>query len=132
MVARGALIKPWIFEEIEAQQYLDKSSTERLEILRLRDVLDGALGTDEYGISQCRRFFCEFMSFFHRYIPMGICERYPVRLNERPPNWIGRDKHGRVFWEALSSKDWIKLSEMFFGKADDSFVFTRKHKGGSY
>lgn len=34
MVARGALIKPWIFEEVESQQYLDKTSTERLDILR--------------------------------------------------------------------------------------------------
>ena len=132
MVARGALIKPWIFEEIEAQQYLDKSSTERLEILR-----DYAMfsmehwGTDEYGISQCRRFFCEFMSFFHRYIPMGICERYPVRLNERPPNWIGRDDMESLLG-STSSKDWIKLSEMFFGKADDSFIFTPKHKSSSY
>jgi tRNA-dihydrouridine synthase 3 len=34
MIARGAIIKPWIFEEIEARQHLDKSATERLEMLR--------------------------------------------------------------------------------------------------
>ncbi|KAF1345637.1 FMN-linked oxidoreductase [Lizonia empirigonia] len=30
LIGRGALIKPWIFEEIEKGQYLDKSATERL------------------------------------------------------------------------------------------------------
>lgn len=34
MIARGGIIKPWIFEEIEARQHLDKSATERLEMLR--------------------------------------------------------------------------------------------------
>lgn len=33
MIARGALIKPWIFEEIGAQQHLDKSGSERIEML---------------------------------------------------------------------------------------------------
>ncbi|CCF56021.1 hypothetical protein KAFR_0A05860 [Kazachstania africana CBS 2517] len=132
MVARGALIKPWIFEEIESQQYLDKTPVERVDILR--DYSRFAMehwGTDEYGISQCRRFFCEFMSFFHRYIPMGICERYPVKLNERPPNWIGRDDTETLLGSTDVS-DWIKLSEVFFGPVDDSFVFTPKHKSNSY
>lgn len=30
MIGRGALVKPWVFEEIEKNQYLDKSATERL------------------------------------------------------------------------------------------------------
>jgi tRNA-dihydrouridine synthase 3 len=34
MIARGAIIKPWIFEEIEKRQHLDKSATERLEMLK--------------------------------------------------------------------------------------------------
>ncbi|KAG0673896.1 tRNA-dihydrouridine synthase 3, partial [Kluyveromyces marxianus] len=53
MVARGALIKPWIFEEVDAKQYLDKTSTERLEILK--DYAQFAMdhwGTDQFGISQ--------------------------------------------------------------------------------
>lgn len=132
MVARGALIKPWMFEEVDAQQYLDKSAQERLEILG--DYSKFAMdhwGTDAFGISQCRRFFCEFMSFFHRYVPMGICERYPVLLNERPPNWKGRSELETLLG-STDSNDWIKLSEMFFGKVNESFIFTPKHKSNSY
>src|SRR5277367_2943743 len=34
MIARGAIIKPWIFEEITQRQHLDKSATERLDMLK--------------------------------------------------------------------------------------------------
>lgn len=132
MIARGALIKPWIWEEIDAQQYLDKSSGERMDILA--DFSRYAMehwGTDEYGIAQCRRYFCDFMSFFHRYVPMGICERYPVKLNERPPQWKGRDEIETMLG-SLDSNDWIKLSEKFLGPVEASFNFTPKHKSNSY
>lgn len=132
MVARGALIKPWIFEEVDAQQHLDKSSTQRLDILR--DYVQFALehwGSDEYGVAQSRRFFCEFMSFFHRYIPVGICEKYPVQLNDRPPNWKGRDQIETML-ASPDASDWIKLSEMFLGKAEENFAFTPKHKSSSF
>ena len=61
MVARGALIKPWIFEEVEAQQYLDKSSSERLDILgKFAKYAIEHWGSDEYGVGLSRRFMCEF------------------------------------------------------------------------
>jgi tRNA-dihydrouridine synthase 3 len=34
MIARSAIIKPWIFEEIETRQHIDKSATERLDMLK--------------------------------------------------------------------------------------------------
>lgn len=132
MIARGALIKPWIFEEIEAQQYLDKSSTERLKIIE--DYSKFALqhwGTDDYGINTSRRYLCEFLSFTYRYIPVGILERLPPKLNQRPPKWKGRDEMETLLGSD-DYRDWIKITEMFLGKADTNFSFIPKHKSNSY
>lgn len=132
MIARGALIKPWIFEEIEAQQYLDKSSTERLKIIE--DYSKFALqhwGTDEFGINTSRRFLCEFLSFTYRYIPVGILEKLPPKLNQRPPKWRGRDELETLLGSS-DYKDWIKITEMFLGKANENFSFIPKHKSNSY
>ncbi|CCH46122.1 tRNA-dihydrouridine synthase [Wickerhamomyces ciferrii] len=132
MIARGALIKPWIFEEIESQQYLDKSATERLEIIqKYAQFAMEHWGTDEYGIALSRRFLCEFLSFFHRYIPYGILEKYPVKLNERPEFWKGRNELETLLG-SNDYKDWIKISEMFLGPAGENFNFTPKHKSSSY
>lgn len=132
MVARGALIKPWIFEEVEAQQYLDKSSTERLAMLeKYAKYAVEHWGSDEYGVSNARRFMCEFLSFTHRYVPVGILERLPAKLNERPPKWIGRNDLETLLGSS-DYKDWIKITEMFLGKAGDDFLFIPKHKSNSY
>ncbi|RKP29416.1 Dus-domain-containing protein [Metschnikowia bicuspidata] len=132
MVARGALIKPWIFEEIEAQQNLDKSASERLE--HMRQFANFAVehwGSDEYGIEIARRFMCEFISFTHRYIPVGLLERLPPKINERPARWRGRNDLETLLGSP-DYKDWIKITEMFLGPASPNFQFTPKHKSNLY
>lgn len=132
MVARGALIKPWIFEEVEAQQYLDKSSTERLEMIgQYAKFAIEHWGSDEYGVGLARRFMCEFLGFTHRYIPVGILERLPPKLNQRPPQWKGRDELETLLG-STDYKDWIKITEMFLGKAGPNFQFVPKHKSNAY
>lgn len=132
MVARGALIKPWIFEEIEQKQHLDKSANERLEYIR-QFCCYGLQhwGADEYGVNVTRRYLCEYLSFTHRYIPVGIMAHLPPKINDRPPPWQGRNELETLLGSA-DYRDWIKISEMFLGPASESFEFTPKHKSNSY
>lgn len=74
MVARGALIKPWIFEEIQAGQDLDPSSSQRLEYIKMfcKNGLE-AWGSDEIGVGQTRRFLLEWLSFACRCVLLLSC-----------------------------------------------------------
>ncbi|KAL1879327.1 hypothetical protein VTK73DRAFT_7164 [Phialemonium thermophilum] len=132
MIGRGALLKPWIFEEIEKGQALDKSATERLAYIEkfCRYGLE-AWGSDELGIGFTRRFLLEFLSFFYRYIPLGILEHCPAGLNDRPPAYRGRNDLETLL-ASDNYKDWIKISEMFLGPAHPGFKFQPKHKSNSY
>jgi tRNA-dihydrouridine synthase 3 len=109
MVARGALIKPWVFEEIEKGQYLDKSATERLQYVEkfARYGLE-AWGSDEVGVGQTRRFLLEWLSFAHRYVPVGILEHLPPSLQDRPPAYKGRNELETLL-ASDNYKDWIKI-----------------------
>lgn len=139
MIARGALIKPWIFEEITAGQYLDKSASERLEYIRtfVTNALS-AWGTDTHGISTTRRFLLEYLSFAHRYIPIGLLEHLPPKINERPPKYRGRNEL-ETLMASDNYKDWIKISEMFLGKVKDvegqdegGYGWMPKHKSNAW
>ncbi|RSL51717.1 hypothetical protein CEP54_011268 [Fusarium duplospermum] len=132
MIGRGALIKPWIFEEIEKGQYLDKSSSERLSYIEkfVRYGLD-AWGSDELGIGFTRRFLLEWLSFAHRYVPVGLLEYLPPSLNDRPPKYKGRDEM-ETLMASNNFRDWIKISEMFLGPVHPTFNFQPKHKSHAY
>ncbi|KAK5561875.1 tRNA-dihydrouridine synthase 3 [Exophiala xenobiotica] len=132
MAARGALIKPWLFEEIAAGQYLDKSSSERLQIIEkfCRYGLE-AWGSDEIGVGQTRRFLLEWLSFACRYVPVGLLEYLPPNIQDRPPRYKGRDEL-ETLMASDNYKDWIKLSEMFLGPAHKDFQFVPKHKSNAY
>ncbi len=109
MVARGALIKPWIFEEIEKGQYLDKSATERLGYVEkfVRYGLE-SWGSDEVGVGQTRRFLLEWLSFAHRYVPVGILDHLPPSLQDRPPAYRGRNDLETLL-ASDNYLDWIKI-----------------------
>jgi tRNA-dihydrouridine synthase len=91
MTARGALIKPWIFREIE-NGYQDMTVEERLEIYRRYVAL--ALShwhNDERGRAKVREFLVWHLGFWCRYArrrPDGswpsMQEREPVRLDLTP------------------------------------------------
>lgn len=132
MIGRGALIKPWIFKEIRSEQVIDMSGTERLEMLKKFCAYGlSHWGSDVRGVMTTRRFLCEWLSFLHRYVPAGILERLPQKMNERPPLYQGRDEV-ETMMSSPSVGDWIALSELLLGPVEPSFRFTPKHKSNSY
>ena len=74
MIARGALVKPWIFEEIKLGQYLDKSASQRLDMIRDYAKIWPRLlgfGRDGRGLDQ--------------EIPVGVAQLCPsIRTNRSP------------------------------------------------
>lgn len=115
MVARGALIKPWIFEEIEKGQYLDKSATERLAYIeKFAKYGLQTWGSDEMGIGTTRRFLLEWLSFAYRYVPVGLLEYLPPNIQDRPPAFKGRDELETLLCSD-NYKDWIKIRYVTFG-----------------
>ncbi|KAL1741988.1 hypothetical protein HDZ31DRAFT_44249 [Schizophyllum fasciatum] len=132
MIGRGALIKPWIFTEIKERREWDISSRERLE--HVRKFVEYGLnhfGADTPGVNTTRRYLCEALSFQYRYVPIGLLERLPGKLNERAPAFKGRDDLETLL-ASPDSRDWVKISEMFLGPAPEAWSFMPKHKSNAY
>lgn len=132
MVARGALVKPWIFTEIKEQRHWDISSGERFDILK--DYVRFALqhwGSDTKGVEATRHFLLEWLSYSCRYIPVGLLDIVPQRINWRPPSYFGRNDL-ETLMASESAADWVRISEMLLGPAPAGFTFTPKHKSNAY
>lgn len=132
MIGRGALIKPWIFTEIKEQKLWDISSSERFDVLK-KYVNYGLehWGSDTKGVENTRRFLLEWLSFLYRYIPVGLLETPPQKVNERPPRYRGRNDL-ETLMSSASATDWIKISEILLGPVPEGFQFLPKHKANSY
>ena len=133
MLARGALMKPWLPTEIKERRHWDISSSERFDILK--DFVRFGLehwGSDQQGVNNTRRFLLEWLSFLHRYVPVGLLEVVPQRIGLRPPLFM----YGRDDLETLMlsphSHDWIQITERLLGPVPDGFRFEPKHKARAY
>ena len=132
MLARGALVKPWLFTEIKERRHWDVSSSERFALLQ-RFASHGLehWGSDTKGVETTRRFLLEWLSFLHRYIPVGLLERLPQRLNLQPPVYVGRNDL-ETLMASPAPEDWVKISTLLLGPPPPGFRFEAKHKSNAY
>lgn len=132
LLARGVLVKPWLCTEIKEKRDWDISSKERLE--QLQQFCNYGLehwGSDQSGVNHTRRFLLELLSFTHRYIPIGVLERLPQRMGDRPPYYVGRDDL-ETLMASPNAQDWVRITEMLLGPVPSDFRFVPKHKSNSY
>lgn len=115
MLARGALVKPWLFREIREGRAWEPSSAERLGVLlRFVELLRDHFGVGEKGVVRTRRFLVWHLDFFSRYRPLPEAEfreaalerplihvRHPFGEDLDPLEALLRDPRSES-WEALA------------------------------
>ncbi len=84
MLARGALIKPWLFREIREGRTWLPTPAERLGVLwRLGQSMRAHFGADERGLRRALGFLTWHMAFFCRYRPLPE-ETWAAASREHP------------------------------------------------
>jgi tRNA-dihydrouridine synthase 3 len=84
MVARGALIKPWLFREIKTGTTWLLTPEERFSVLwRFVELLREHFGTDDHGRTRAMRFLPWHLDFLCRYVPAPE-EQYGQAAREHP------------------------------------------------
>jgi tRNA-dihydrouridine synthase 3 len=95
MLARGALIKPWLFREVRTGEAWEPTGEERVALLwRFVELLREHFGEDDRGRKRAMRFLPWHLNFFCRYRPLPegqyaeAARLHPLlqsRLDARPP-----------------------------------------------
>ncbi|MGE3277492.1 MAG: tRNA-dihydrouridine synthase family protein [Vicinamibacterales bacterium] len=99
MVARGALIKPWIFRDL-SEGYRDVDGVERLAIYRRYVELATAhWGGDDHGRTRVRTFLRWHLDFWCRYVPRRADGTFPS-MQEREPDPLARTPLERLLARA--------------------------------
>ena len=60
------------------------------------------------GVETTRRFLLEWLSYTCRYVPVGLLDVIPQRLNWRPPSYCGRDDL-ETLMASDSAADWVQM-----------------------
>ncbi len=92
MVARGALIKPWVFREAATRQDEDPTAEERLAIYRqYAELAAEHFGRDERGQKRVREFLSWHVGFWCRHVPRRPDGTYPA-MQEREEHFEPRSE----------------------------------------
>jgi tRNA-dihydrouridine synthase 3 len=84
MLARGALIKPWLFREVKTGTSWLPTPEERFGVLwRFVELLREHFGADERGGRRAMRFLPWHLNFFCRYVPLPE-EEYAEASRQHP------------------------------------------------
>lgn len=60
------------------------------------------------GVETTRHFLLEWLSYTYRYIPVGLLDVIPQRLNWRPPSYFGRNDL-ETLMASDSAADWVNI-----------------------
>ena len=89
MIARAALIKPWIFREATSG-YWDISADERLALYRrYAELAREHWGADDHGLTRVRTFIAWHLDFWCRYVPRHEDGTYPS-MQQRASAFVPR------------------------------------------
>jgi len=119
VVARGALIKPWIFRELRSGEVWHPTVAERWGVMRRYfEMAAEYFGDDEKGLSRVERFLVWHLGFWHRYRPYTDADQAASdtsliqQRNDAVPDepeerllYSGREEDHRLIWRRLLDKD---------------------------
>jgi len=119
VVARGALIKPWIFRELRSGKVWQPTVAERWTVMRRYfELATEHFGDDEMGLSRVERFFTWHLGFWHRYRPYtdadqaaatcSLIQRRDDFETDDPEQLLlasGREEDHHLIWQRLLDRD---------------------------
>lgn len=107
-LARGAIMKPWIFKEIKEGHTIELDAGQRLEMLgTLVAYTLETFGKDEIGLKKSTDFLCKQLDFLTRYAPPSILG-YELPMQERAPDWAPRSEL-EALWKCTDRENKIAL-----------------------
>jgi tRNA-dihydrouridine synthase 3 len=116
--------------EIKESRHHDISASERLDMLKqFCNYGFEHWGSDTQGVNTTRRFLLEWLSFLHKYSPVGVIEGVQ-KMQDRPPRFVPRSDLEALL-ASPAPEDWVKISCMLLCPVPENFRFEPKHKSGS-
>ena len=122
LIARGALIKPWIFQELKQERAIHHSVARRWAMMRRYYAYAAEhFGDDAQGLGRVKRFFLWHLGFWHRYRPYTEADFHAaqpaslIQIRDEPvvagePDEIllasPREVDHEVIWERVRTGDY--------------------------